>query len=160
MTKRSGHFQTDKPGADDHSSGGPVESTDDSAAVLERSQVVNVGQIGAFDGEASWFGTWSEEKSSVLVMAAVVEFDPAPRRVDTDNLAIDYEINVMLLVEVAAAEGHPFLGGCAGQVVLGQVGSVNWSFLADQRDRIGVSKPSESLCGGSTTAGNSTGPVT
>ncbi len=83
-------------------------------------------------------------------MGPVIQFDPALRRVDADHPWADDQIDVVVQIKLGGTKWHPIFGGGAGEVVLRQIGPVDWRFLADESDRVDVAQPSQGLGGGST----------
>ena len=101
---------------------------------------MDVRKIATRNAEVDRFGAGGEEQSAEALPAAVREPDFSGLGIDRDCAGAELQLDPMLAVEIGRPQRNPFLGRVAGQVVLGQIGSIIWSRVigAQHRDRAGV----------------------
>src|SRR5262249_60215840 len=105
--------------------GGPG-GADDGLAVVEAAQVVPLRGGRARNVQPHRVGAGRDQQRAERCRAAVLEAQTLCGGVESRDTRPEAQLDALLLVVLGPAERNPVLLGCAGQVVLRQVGPIDW----------------------------------
>ena len=102
LTRRGGELRADPARADDHDGAAAIEPRPQRVAVVDVAQQVHAVELRAGDRQPSRLGAGCEQEPVVAQRLAVVELEPAVRRVEAHRGAPQQQLDVVLRVEALA----------------------------------------------------------
>ena len=121
LAQRGRRLEPDEARADHDDAPSPLRSRDQRSAVVERAQIVHVGQVCARHVEAHDARAGREQERIEGHTAAVGHRYRASLRIEGGDGRIEPDLDLLFLVEVGRAQRDPILRRLAGEEVLRQV---------------------------------------
>src|SRR5215469_5477457 len=137
--QRSGNFQTDKAGADDQYVSRRSCFGNDSLAVLEGAEIMNLGLGGARNWQMDRVGTGGEQKRAKFDRFSLFNQYLFSFCIQRRNPRIEEKINLPLAVVVRRPQRNPVLLCRAGQIVFGKIRTIHRWRIVGTYDREGPS---------------------